>query len=620
METFYQSWRTSAHNDVDCVECHFEPGISGTVKGKVNGLVQIVNYISLSYKTRKPWAEIPDHACERAGCHEAQAFRDTTFNFKGTSFNHKNHLKEQRRGKTLKCTSCHSQIVQGSHIEVTTSTCVNCHFKKSDDPEHKYDKLSNCNTCHDWNDKTKEEMADYKYNHALVVQSDISCTNCHSNTIKGDGFVTKERCFQCHFENDRLEKYEDTEFMHSTHIAKHSMKCFVCHSTIEHKVQKVDPQAPPECISCHGDAHSYQVSLFTGENGIEVESTPSIMFLNGINCKGCHIFHEVEKGVDIEYAGSGSCDHCHGPGYDNLVKQWETASIKRLATINSIYNTVNFQINSSNSDKRTEADITLKQAYHNIQIVEVGKSVHNIEFADKLLMSSYNLMKKALTLIGSSAKLPEFKSDTEFIPNACYSCHAGIQEISVKKFGMDFSHNLHIVKNRVACEKCHSNAQKHGELILNKKNCNSCHHSKGKSNDACAKCHDVQTKVYEGNYLRFNQPDYMKEGGVGCIDCHIESDKLIKPDKKICMKCHDQDYAEMMTDWDKEVKDLIKEVNNVIRNLDDTQLSSEEKQEVRQIKNILYNLKKYPSLYVHNYELVSTIFSKKLKELKDFSE
>ena len=58
METFYQSWRTSAHNKVDCVECHFEPGISGTIRGKMNGLVQIVNYVSLSYKKRKPCLHI----------------------------------------------------------------------------------------------------------------------------------------------------------------------------------------------------------------------------------------------------------------------------------------------------------------------------------------------------------------------------------------------------------------------------------------------------------------------------------------------------------------------------------------------------------------------------------
>jgi nitrate/TMAO reductase-like tetraheme cytochrome c subunit len=83
METFYQSWRTSAHNKVDCVECHFEPGISGTIRGKMNGLVQIVNYVSLSYKKRKPWAEIPDNTCARSGCHERQALQDTTYEFKG---------------------------------------------------------------------------------------------------------------------------------------------------------------------------------------------------------------------------------------------------------------------------------------------------------------------------------------------------------------------------------------------------------------------------------------------------------------------------------------------------------------------------------------------------------
>jgi nitrate/TMAO reductase-like tetraheme cytochrome c subunit len=67
MESFYNSWKTSAHNKVDCVECHFEPGISGTIKGKANGLVQIVNYVTMSYKKRKPWAEIPDNTCNRCG-------------------------------------------------------------------------------------------------------------------------------------------------------------------------------------------------------------------------------------------------------------------------------------------------------------------------------------------------------------------------------------------------------------------------------------------------------------------------------------------------------------------------------------------------------------------------
>jgi len=618
METFYQSWRTSAHNKVDCVECHFEPGISGTIRGKLNGLVQIVNYVSLSYKKRKPWAEIPDNTCARSGCHESQGLQDSTYEFKGISFSHKHHLQELKRGKTLKCTSCHSQIVQGTHIEVTTATCFTCHFKKSDDPEHKFDKLSDCSTCHNWKNKTKEEIANFRYNHTSVIENSVSCLSCHTNTIVGNGEVGKERCFQCHFETDRLEKYDDTKFIHSTHIEKHSMKCFSCHSAIQHKIQKLDPKAPPDCQSCHSNAHSSQVSLYTGENGYNVDKTPSVMYLNGINCKGCHIFHETDKkDIGTSKAGSSSCDKCHGKGYDKLVKQWEEASVKRVAAINSIFKTVQYQISSSTSSNKEEAEKTLEEAYHNIRIVEVGKSVHNIQFADKLLIGSYELMKKSLTLVGSSARLPEFKSSSEFVPNECYNCHSGIQEISVKKFDMNFSHNLHIVKNRIACEKCHSNALKHGELIVSKQNCNSCHHTEGKTNETCNKCHSFQNEVYSGNYLKRNQPDYMKQGGVGCIDCHVSSDKVMKPDQKICSKCHSTDYEPMMGDWKSDVKKLISELNTLLSSAKNNDLSQEDQNYVNETRKIVNQLNSYSSIYVHNYDLITTLLTERRKKLKD---
>ena len=49
-----------------------------------------------------------------------------------------------RRGKKLRCTSCHSQIVQGSHMSVTTSTCFLCHFKD----QHFNQGLGTCTRCH----------------------------------------------------------------------------------------------------------------------------------------------------------------------------------------------------------------------------------------------------------------------------------------------------------------------------------------------------------------------------------------------------------------------------------------------------------------------------------------
>ncbi|MBK8553498.1 MAG: hypothetical protein IPL53_21500 [Ignavibacteria bacterium] len=81
--------------------------------------------------------------------------------------------------------------------------------------------------------------------------------------VEGTGNVGKERCFQCHFETERLDKYDDVGLIHSTHISKHSLDCSNCHSQIEHKIQKIDPNASPDCNSCHSNATS-QVSLFSG--------------------------------------------------------------------------------------------------------------------------------------------------------------------------------------------------------------------------------------------------------------------------------------------------------------------------------------------------------------------
>ncbi len=116
MEPYYKSWQESSHKDVTCVECHFPPGLGGKVRGKMLGLVQLMKYVTASAGTR-PSAEIPDASCLRSGCHESRLLSGRV-DFHGIPFDHTPHLQEGRRGKTLHCTSCHSQIVQGTHMTV----------------------------------------------------------------------------------------------------------------------------------------------------------------------------------------------------------------------------------------------------------------------------------------------------------------------------------------------------------------------------------------------------------------------------------------------------------------------------------------------------------------------
>jgi len=185
---------------------------------------------------------------------------------------------------------------------------------------------------------------------------------------------------------------------------------------------------------------------------------------------------------------------------------------------------------------------------------------------------------------------------------------------------MDFSHNQHIIKEKIACIKCHSNSKKHGELVLDKNGCNNCHHAKGKNNDACENCHNFQANVYNGRFENKNQPDFMKEGGVGCIDCHIVSDKVVKPQNNICLKCHSQGYDDQMIDWKKDISNLINEANSLLDKSKNKELSNEEREQVNDIRKLVNQISSYPSIYVHNYDLISTVLSDKIKILKNYNK
>ena len=46
MEPYYQAWHASSHKNVACPECHFEPGLKNTLKGKFQASSQAVKYIT----------------------------------------------------------------------------------------------------------------------------------------------------------------------------------------------------------------------------------------------------------------------------------------------------------------------------------------------------------------------------------------------------------------------------------------------------------------------------------------------------------------------------------------------------------------------------------------------
>jgi nitrate/TMAO reductase-like tetraheme cytochrome c subunit len=618
MEPYYQSWQTSgAHSDIACATCHFPPGIAGTIKGKAEGLVQVVNYLASSYTRRKPWAEIDDVSCMQSGCHDTRLEGQVTF--KGVAFDHAPHLESLRRGKQLRCTSCHSQIVQGDHITVTETTCFLCHMKVGGEvsPEE-FAALSNCQTCHRWDSPDADPNAELTIFHRDVIDRDIACNQCHAKTIVGDGFVPPETCFGCHSEQDRLDRIADTPFLHATHITENKIECVQCHLQIQHKIQRVSADGELECSTCHRGSHQEQVMLFTGQMD-SVPGTPSPMFEAGLDCAGCHSFHE-EIGADTpegQVARAQSCETCHGTGYNRLLGIWRDGARSKLAEFGRTIRTVDQMVRSAGPAALQEAEGPMSEARRIEHVVQVGKPVHNVTFYDQLIRTGYERLAAAARAAGRSIDLPDF-AEAPAVPGACANCHTGIERRTVEYRGLEFRHQVHVEEQNLQCSSCHSNVARHGQVIMTPQTCNSCHHDAGRIREVtCESCHEEAGAIYRGTYEDRDTPDIMADADVSCADCHVAAGAVVRPEVSVCADCHDEDYVEMGTEWTTEVEELSGEVAALLEGLPAALRGGPE---VERIRRIHADLARYGAGGLHNYELASGLLSEARRTLQGLGE
>lgn len=619
MKPFYQSWKTSSHSHIECNVCHYPPGVKSKLRAKVEGLLQVGRYWTKLYLKSKPWAEISDESCLRKGCHEKRLLEGKV-KFKKVVFDHRIHLTDLKRGKRLRCTSCHSQIVQGEHITVTESTCFICHFKKS---EH-YPRIADCSHCHHKEDLTSEKTS--RFNHSFVFDNGFSCDKCHSQTIIGDGEVPKENCYKCHWERDRLEKYIDTDLMHSTHITSHKIECNLCHMEIQHKIVK-DIETIADCQTCHTDYHKAQKILFSGVGGKGISHPmPNIMLERGLSCKGCHIFHEKKGGEIIKsdtfVSKAKACESCHGKGFSRILKDWQIATEKKLDKIKSIYNQVHSEIGHSKHNRSKEKALALlHDAAFNIDIVERGKSVHNMNYSQELLSASYDRMKEALGAVGSSYKIERFVAATKELPTQCHNCHAGIEEIRTKVFGLSFPHEKHLVEQKMKCGTCHSNVRKHGEFIATKQSCSVCHHQDTKKD--CSSCHQLQKAFYEGGSLNGQEipKDIMSEAEVECLACHLgPQNQIFRSDKSKCLDCHEEDYGEIFTQWQNTTKEMLRSVRTAIKEKKAIRLTGQEKTKLSAIEKIVEKIELDGSHGVHNFMFIEEELSRLEEQIEQIGK
>jgi len=409
MEPYYVSWQESTHHDVSCIKCHFPPGVGEKVRGKLLGLVQLAKYVTASEGPR-PVAEIPDASCLRSGCHDTRTLSGRV-EFHGMLFDHKPHMEKLRRGKKLRCTSCHSQIVQGSHMTVTTSTCFLCHFKEGVFNEG----LGACTRCHQIPDQDFDLGGGVAFTHELAYERGVRCIHCHGDLIHGDGAVPPERCGVCHNRMDDLQRRDDHEFIHQKHVTDHKVDCLDCHLEIRHALDphKIE-HAASDCTSCHPDHHREQVRLLNGQHWGDGPSQDSSMTTVRVACPACHRMKTVSPtGSTLWKASMETCAECHEDATIRRIQSHNADLTSTLSSLQSEVERVRSALEKADLDSARMEELSkrLQDLDGDVEFLSVANGIHNFHYATTLTQQALEHLKSLcveLDIDGPRFVIPEW--------------------------------------------------------------------------------------------------------------------------------------------------------------------------------------------------------------------
>jgi len=408
MQPYYNAWQTSSHNKVSCVECHYPPGLRYEFRGKLDALNQVVAYWTGKYNT-KFYAEIEDVSCMRSGCHTERLVSGPIEFKRQIKFDHAGHYGKKVRGIELRCTSCHSQIVQGNHMAVTEFTCFLCHFYKNLGPD-KIVPMKFCLQCHNY-PQSYINAHGVQYNHKDFVERGVICWRCHSDVVRGNGAVEDRACLQCHSDPEQLNKIGEVEQVHLNHVTRHKVECFDCHSNIEHSLPASSGPPQINCTACHQDTHLGPPQLYSGTGGRGVPDMPSAMFRAQVDCIGCHLSkntygkEHILKGTTMKPTVD-ACADCHGESARKIFSFWQQSLEQNMAATSPVLEGANAVLSKFPADRLpAEAKQLLEDAQFNYDFVKYGKGIHNLNYSLALLEKAREDAKQAVAIVrGGGAK------------------------------------------------------------------------------------------------------------------------------------------------------------------------------------------------------------------------
>jgi hypothetical protein len=418
MNPYYDSWKTSSHSGVNCLECHLKPGFAGYVKGKINGLAQAIDCMVGRVGT-KPNAVVEDLSCLRAECHNTEELEATIIDFNDIKFTHKKHIAEVVDGITISCSTCHSHFEGEEHFNVNTMVCFTCHFLK-DSPKGERLVQTSCQNCHEVPNKVIKRGL-VTINHSEFVSYEASCEDsCHKKQVEQESKVSDTICLNCHdfgkdyakatilHEDSKMPAQSESEELHANHTTGEKVECFACHGNIVHTMSPPGSVATMiDCRACHSDTHNVQFGIYTAQYHQEDEQADRVlspMFLTHVECTGCHIERADQESGALDSYGKvakavpRACDKCHEEGTgEQYISFWQKQIKKLHKQVNDMVDGFDRRIKFETDKElilKLNARVTEARAILESVSFDGSWGVHNFKYTEKMLLSAKELINE----------------------------------------------------------------------------------------------------------------------------------------------------------------------------------------------------------------------------------
>ena len=180
-----ESWRTSSHKDVTCVDCHVRPGLHGFIEDKVlAGLSDVaITVFGTPTEPHNLQSHVSSDVC--ISCHRAilrvseKSPRDLPPPVKdvGLIMSHRKHMDVfTKRGQGEGCTTCHSRVVHGKPVKGYPIVIPRGHITVD----------------------LKPHYPDHPEGSVLWKSALADCARCHDGTSTYAGKVVSKKCETCH--------------------------------------------------------------------------------------------------------------------------------------------------------------------------------------------------------------------------------------------------------------------------------------------------------------------------------------------------------------------------------------------------------------------------------------